>query len=186
MTKKPEKVDTEELRAALNDVGMLMRLPPKEPTAEEIAAAAKAAAPSAGIDLSAITSRVSLKFMPVLAVIVVIGASVWKFWPQAEVVVPEALVREWTCTHANFAGRRLAFTADSIFLAVQPGAPMIGYKITDLKQTRKADSTIVLVSYDDAGGIMELEASLSLLPAPRLVFRRPEGLVWEPLPARRQ
>lgn len=176
MTRKSEKVNTEELRAALEDVGTLMRLPPKRPSAETPVKAQ----PAVERNPSGAGPSIKLTALPIIAVVFVAIAGLVYFWPSAPVAVPADLQREWFSRHANYAGRRIQFTDDTLYMTVDPAKPPQPYRITAVKQIQKGDSTLLVVSYDDAGGIIELQAALHMQPAPRLVFARPEGLVWEP------
>lgn len=183
MSRASEKVNTEELRTALSDVGMLMRLPAKRPTAELGAAAPPPRETREGKSGETSGPRRRIGALPVVAAVLVVIASTVYLWPKAPIEMPAGLKREWVSNQAAFSGRRLRFTADTVYMTIDPAAPPQAYAITALTQIQKRDATKLVVAYDDGGGPMEIEAELQLLPTPRLIFARPEGLVWEPATA---
>ncbi|MFN0098270.1 MAG: hypothetical protein ACKVS7_06310 [Gemmatimonadaceae bacterium] len=163
-----------EIREALTHVGELMRLPPKRPGAAEAAAAMLRKAKE--FRLRAQNPKILL---PTLAILSGIVFAMVKMWPQPELMVPSSLQREWVTSHPKYAGNRIAFTSTQVLITIGQGGTT-SYPIDKITSQFRGDSTKVVLSYMDQGAPVDLEASVVAIPTPRLIFARPEGLVWEP------
>lgn len=172
--KKSEVREAPEIREALTHVGELMRLPPKRPGAAEAAAAMLRKAKE--FRLRAQNPKILL---PTLAILSGIVFAMVKMWPQPELMVPSSLQREWVTSHPKYAGNRIAFTSTQVLITIGQGGTT-SYPIDKITSQFRGDSTKVVLSYMDQGAPVDLEASVVAIPTPRLIFARPEGLVWEP------
>ncbi len=173
--KKAEVKEAPEIREALTHVGELMRLPPKRPGAAEAAAAMLRKAKE--FRLRAQNPKILL---PSLAILSGIVFAMVKMWPQPELMVPSSLQREWVTSHPKYAGNRIAFTSTQVLITIGQGGTT-SYPIDKITSQFRGDSTKVILSYMDQGAPVDLEASVVAIPTPRLIFARPEGLVWEPV-----
>jgi len=165
------EIREEELREALTHVGELMQLPPKRPTvAAPVVKAAKA---------FTLSSTKGTRFwLPVIAVALVAIVGAITFWPSAPPTVPKALQREWATLHPKYARNRIAFTENQVLLTAATGRTT-SHQIETIETTLKGDSMMILINYQDEGGLTELSAALVSVPTPKLVFARPQGLVWD-------
>ncbi len=161
------------MREALAHVGELMRLPPKRP-----AAAAVAAPAAATFELPSIGGR--KLWLPVLAVSLAATFAAVKFWPRAALEVPTGLQREWATSHPKYAKSRIAFTERQVVLSANGGAAT-AHTIENIATTYRGDTTKIVLNYAEEGGLTELRVALVARPTPRLIFSRPDGLVWEPV-----
>lgn len=173
--KKVEVKEAPEIREALTHVGELMRLPPKRPGAAEAAAAMLRKAKE--FRLRAQNPKILL---PTLAVLTGLVFAVVKMWPQPDLMVPSSLQREWVTSHPKYAGNRIAFTSSQVLITIAQTGTTTSYPIDKITSQFRGDSTNVILSYIDQGAPVDLEASVVAIPTPRLIFARPEGLVWEP------
>ncbi len=160
------------MREALAHVGELMRLPPKRP-----AATATAAPTPVSFEMPSIGGR--KLWLPVVAVSLAATFAVVKFWPRAALEVPIPLQREWATSHPKYAKSRIAFTERQVVLSAN-GGQATAYPIEDVTTTYRGDTTKIVLNYAEEGGMTELRVSLVTTPTPRLIFSRPDGLVWEP------
>ncbi|MCC7001127.1 MAG: hypothetical protein IT357_03135 [Gemmatimonadaceae bacterium] len=172
--KKAEVKEAPEIREALTHVGELMRLPPKRPGAAEAAAAMLRKAKE--LRIRAQNPKILL---PTLAILTAIIFASVKMWPEPDLMVPSSLQREWVTSHPKYAGNRIAFTSTQVLITIGQGGTT-SYPIDKITSQFRGDSTKVIVSYIDQGAPVDLEASVVSIPTPRLIFARPEGLVWEP------
>lgn len=173
-TAKKEVKEAPEIREALTHVGELMRLPPKRPGAAEAAAAMLRKAKE--LRIRAQNPKILL---PTLAIMTAIVFATVKMWPEPDLMVPSSLQREWVTSHPKYAGNRIAFTSTQVLITIANGGTT-SYPIERITSQYRGDSTKVTVSYIDQGAPVDLEASVVSIPTPRLIFARPEGLVWEP------
>lgn len=166
-----------QIREALVHVGELMRLPTKRPGAAENAAAAPAPrAESKPLELPSFTGgRV---WLPVAAVFLAVVFSAVKFWPSAPPEVPEVMRGEWATTHPKYANSRIAFTANEVVLSTK-GGTSTAYPIAEMSSIPHGDSTKYVINYKEGDGLTELRVAFVSTPKPRIVFARPEGLIWE-------
>jgi hypothetical protein len=172
--KKAEVKEAPEIREALTHVGELMRLPPKRPGAAEAAAAMLRKAKE--LRIRAQNPKILL---PTLAILTAIIFATVKMWPAPDLMVPSSLQREWVTSHPKYAGNRIAFTSTQVLITIGQGGTT-SYPIDKITSQFRGDSTKVILSYIDQGAPVDLEASVVAIPTPRLIFARPEGLVWEP------
>jgi hypothetical protein len=152
-----------------------MRLPPKRPGAAEAAAAMLRKAKE--LRIRAQNPKILL---PTLAILTAIIFATVKMWPEPDLMVPSSLQREWTTSHPKYAGNRIAFTSTQVLITMAKGGATTSYPIDKITTQFRGDSTKVIVSYIDQGAPVDLEASVVSIPTPRLIFARPEGLIWEP------
>ncbi len=123
---------------------------------------------------------------PLLAVlpkaIVTVGAIIvtMTFWPSPLPELPAELLGEWTTTNPDYQDRRLAFTPDAVLIGTTPDGVPLRYSITALKLRTRADTTTLELTYDVDGADAELHAALVGGSERKLVFARPQGLVWVP------
>jgi hypothetical protein len=172
--KKAEVKEAPEIREALTHVGELMRLPPKRPGAAEAAAAMLRKAKA--LRIQAQNPKILL---PTLAILTAIIFATVKMWPEPALLVPSSLQREWVTSHPKYAGNRIAFTSTQVLITIAKGGTT-SYPIDKITTQFRGDSTKVIVSYIDQGAPVDLEASVVSIPTPRLIFARPDGLIWEP------
>ncbi len=174
--KKPGEVkELPEIREALTHVGELMRLPPKRPGAAAAAAAMLAKAKQFHLN----NPKATKVFLPTMAVIMAAIFAAVKLWPKPDLNVPASLQREWVTSHPKYAGNRIAFTSNQVLISIGSN-PTTSHPIDAITTTFRGDSTKFVISYIDQGAPVDLEATVVTIPVPRLVFARPEGLVWEP------
>ncbi|MCE9603108.1 MAG: hypothetical protein K8S21_12965 [Gemmatimonadetes bacterium] len=161
----------DELREALSHVGELMQLPPKRPTeaAPVIKEAAAFRLPS---------TKGSKFWLPVIAGVMLAGVALFMLWPAAAPTVPLTLLGEWTTTNPKYAGNRIAISATDIRLTIADRNPT-SHAIRGISTNATGDSLKVVINYQDEGGLTELNATLVTLPTRRLIFARPQGLVWD-------
>ena len=164
--------ESPEIRETLEHIGELMRLPPKRPTVATQAAEVPEAVKS--------NKMGKVPMLPVLAVIAIIAAGVVALWPKEPAAVPTALQREWRTDHADYGGRRIAFTSSAVLITAAANQAATVYPIVSVSAEQRADSVRVVVTYTENGGPVALEASLVDGAQPKLVFTRPSGLVWTP------
>ncbi len=165
------EIREDQLRAALSHVGELMQLPPKRPTvATPVVKAAKA---------FTLTSNTGTRFwLPVIAASLAVGVAAFTFWPSAPPTVPKSLQREWATLHPKYAKSRIAFTATEVRLTAADGKTT-AHPIQSIATSFKGDSMMIAINYEEAGALTELNAALVSVPTPKLVFARPQGLVWD-------
>lgn len=172
--KKAEVKEAPEIREALTHVGELMRLPPKRPGAAEAAAAMLRKAKE--LRIRAQNPKILL---PTLAILTAIIFATVKMWPEPALLVPSSMQREWVTSHPKYAANKIAFTSTQVLITIG-STGTTSFPIDKITTTFRGDSTKVLLSYMDQGAPVELEATVVTVPMPRLVFARPEGLIWEP------
>lgn len=165
------EIREDELRLALEHVGELMQLPPKRPTvATPVVKVAKA--------FTLKSTKGTQFWLPIVAVVLAAGAAVVAFWPAAPPTVPKSLQREWATLHPKYARNRIAFTATEVRLTAANGQTT-SHAIKSIATEFKGDSMMILINYQEEGGVTELNAALVSVPTPKLVFARPQGLVWD-------
>ncbi len=162
-----ELQEAKEMREFLIAVGHFMDLPTKRPTRATLAIPA------------IVPKRVRLlRWAPIAAGALVASVLAFVFWNQRPPTLPDALIGEWVTKSPRYADRALAFTPTEVVLGVQQGQ-RAHYRITRLETQSRADSVILVLSYEQNGEPTELHATLINGSLPRLVFSRPQGLVWE-------
>jgi len=162
-----------EIRDALVHVGELMQLPAKRPTAA-VPAPVEEPTPVAR------QPRGKVFWLPVTALGLAVLAGVVLLWPSGSTdQMPTALLGEWTTKFSGYADRSLAFTPAEVHIGTARGAPRTAHAIKKVEVDQRGDTTMLLLTYDVEGGEVELEAGLLATSPARLVFLRPEGLVWE-------
>jgi hypothetical protein len=167
----------EELREALTHVGELMQLPPKIPGVLEAEAKATKAAKAA--KAFSLPSTKGTKFwLPIIAAVLAVGVAAATFWPAAPATVPKALQRDWATLNPKYMKNRIAFTDKEVLLTAASGTTT-SHRIANIATELKGDSMMIVINYEDQGGLTELSAALVSVPTPKLVFARPQGLVWE-------
>ena len=183
-----------ELKEALEHVGVLMQLPPKQPTAElptpkeqsareraQAAAAAIAAGnvgEPAGPTDNAFRPNRAARFLPAIAILLLIVVGGIYMLPDSSVELPDAVVGKWESQHPQYRGSGLAFTKTTVALRAKQDAPEQVYEIARVKTVRLGDSTKVVVTYRDGGGEIDLEFALLGRDKPVIWFARPAGLSW--------
>ncbi len=175
--RNPEGRQSVQIREALSHVGELMRLPARRPSAATDAADAPAPrAESKPLELPSFSGgRV---WLPVAAVSLAVLFSAIKFWPSAAPEVPEALRGEWATTHPKYVNNRIAFTESQVVLSTK-GGTATAYPIAEMSSLAHGDSMKYVINYKEGDDLTELRVAFVSTPRPRLVFARPEGLIWE-------
>ncbi len=169
-----------QIREALSHVGELMRLPTRRPSApagsEEAGGAAAPRPESKPFVLPSIGGgRI---WLPVVAASLAAVFAIVKFWPSTPPVVPETIRGEWATNHPKYVNNRIAFTDRQVVITNASGAST-AYPIEAMTVIPHRDSTRYTFSYKEGSDLTEMRAVYVTKPKPRLVFARPEGLIWE-------
>lgn len=95
--------------------------------------------------------------------------------------LPLGLTGRWTTRADNYSDRELEFFPDRIVFQAGPAqADRTEHKITRVRSRQVGDTTLIALSYDEAGARYELSLKYASTPARGLRFTNQDHLVWRP------
>lgn len=168
-----------ELLDFMNELGVIMQLPPRRPTAAVAAIAEPAPQTRVGRRL-----RASEILLPVVAVglLGAVAASRLTSTP-AVTELPTTLVGEWVTEHPAYKERRLSFTSTSVAIAMNETQVPAIHTVLSVTQNGRADSSQFDIVYDSDGSPVHFKVNYVANPSPRVVLQNPGDVVWTPYKA---
>ena len=152
----------------LDGVGEIMRLAPKtvEPQPKE--------------SIARVAGRNWIRLLLPLATIVLVAFAIQSApGEEPSVPLPSSVLGIWSTADPRYANRRFELTRESIAFkhGDRPDDQSV-HQISAVRAKQMGDSTLIRVTYLEAGGSYELSFKYSMVPEPGIRFSHQEELAW--------